>query len=383
MKKYLWKIPVILAFAAVFFLAKQEPKEKFDFRSADLLKQIQKTMPAAASIEEANYISKWPLIFDSTGVQTGKYLLTSPYCDDIKGYGGNIPLAIVADNNEQIIGLGILPNRETPAWIDGLENIKFFDSWNGMTITEAADLQVDAVTGATFTTVAVRDILKKRAGIFSGVMKYEKAEQKMSVKWIEDKLSPVLYFILFASLTAIFIKKLNKFRIYFQISSIIFFGIISGKFISIYFLENLSVNGLPFLTSFVTVFLLGFSVLIPLIFNKHFYCYYICPFGGVQTLLGKIPVRKVHVKAETIKMLRAVRLMIFITLLISIITAFKIDLTLVEPFTIFIFSSASAITIAAGSVIFLASVFIKSPWCLYFCPTGQFFDLLKDGIKKS
>jgi hypothetical protein len=382
-KKYLWKIPVILAFTAVFLLTKTEMKEDFDFKSNNPVELVKAKIPEAASIEESNYINEWSLIFDAEGNMIGKFLLSSPFCDDIRGYGGNIPLAIIADNSDKIIGLGLFYNRETPAWIDGLQNIKFFDSWNGKTLDEIKDLQVDAVTGATFTTVAVRDILKKRTGIFTGMLKYEKAEKKISLKWIEDKFSPVLYFILLASLIALFIKKLNRFRIYFQLASIIFFGIISGKFISIYFLESISINGLSIFTSFVTVFLVVSSILIPLIFNKHFYCYYICPFGGVQTLLGKIPVKKVQINADTVRLLRAVRLMIFITLLISIVSVFKIDLTLVEPFTIFIFSSATVITIIGSALIFAASIFIKNPWCVYFCPTGQFFDLLKDGLKKS
>jgi len=380
LKRYLIKIPVLLAFAAVFMLAKTEMKEDFDFKANDPLSLIVKFIPQASKVEEANYINKWSAVYDSTGVQIGKYLLSSPYCDNFKGYGGSIPLAIIADNSDKIIGLGLFNNRETPAWVSGLENIKFFDSWNGKTPSEIKDLQVDAVTGATFTSVAVREIIAKRSGIFTGSLKYEKAKQKVSIKWMEDKLSPVLYFILLASLIALFIKKLNKFRIYYQIASIIFFGIISGKFISIYFLENISVSGLSIFTSFVTVFLVGFSILIPLIFNKHFYCYYICPFGGVQTLLGKIPVKRIKVNSGIIKLLRTLRLVIFITLMISIAVLFKIDLTLVEPFTIFIFSSAASITIIGSAVIFIASIFIKNPWCVYFCPTGQFFDLLKDGF---
>jgi len=376
-KKYILKIPVILAFAAVFMLTKTDQKENFDFKANDPLNVITKFIPEASKVEEANYINKWSPVYDSTGVQIGKYLLTSPYCDNVRGYGGSIPLAIVADNSEKILGLGLFENRETPSWISGLDNIKFFDSWNGKKIDE---IQVDIVTGATFTTRAVKDVFTTRAGIFTGTLKYEKTKQKFSLRWNENKLSPVLYFILLSSLIAIFVKKLNKYRIFFLLSSIIFFGILSGKFISLYFLESISVNGPDILTSFVTVFLLGFSILIPLILNKHFYCYHICPFGGVQTLLGKIPVKKIVIKPQTIRMLRAIRLLIFITLLISIITSFRIDLTLVEPFTIFIFSSASAITIIGSAIIFAASVFIKNPWCLYLCPTGQFFDLLKDGI---
>jgi len=361
-------------------LTKTEIKEDFDFISNDPLRVIVEFIPHASKIEKTNYLNKWSIVYDSTGTQLGKYLISSPFCDNIIGYGGCIPLVIIADKNERITGIGLLPCRETPAWISGLKNIKFFDSWNGKTLSEIKDLKIDAVTGATYTSVAVREIIAKRSAIYTGSLKYEKAKQKSSIKWIEDAYSPVLYLILLASLIALFIKKLNRYRIYFQLASIIFFGIISGKFISIYFLENISANGTAIFTSFVTVFLVGFSIIIPLVINKHWYCYYICPFGGVQTLLGKIPVKKVYVAPNKIKFFRTLRLIIFVFLLISITAGMNLDLTLVEPFTVFIFYSASITVIAGSIVIFTASLFVKNPWCVYLCPTGQLFDLLKDGI---
>jgi polyferredoxin len=127
--------------------------------------------------------------------------------------------------------------------------------------------------------------------------------------------------------------------------------------------------------------MLIFSIFIPLFFNKHYYCYYLCPFGGVQSLIGKIPVKKVKVNPSAVRFLRRLRLLIFISVMIAVTASFRIDLTLIEPFTVFIFSSASIITITGSAVIFIASVFMKNPWCVYLCPTGQLFDLLKDGYE--
>jgi len=383
LKNYLYKIPVILAFAAMFMTAKQDLREDFDFRSNNVLKLIQDKIPAAARIEESNFLTKWSKIYDAERKQTGKYILTTPYCDDVKGYAGSVPLIIIADNNEKILGLGVLPNRETPAWIDGLENIKFFDSWNGKNHEEIISTQVDAVTGATFTSRAVKETLKKRSEIFAGRTAYKKAKENSQLTFIDTKTSVVLYIILFLSLVALFVKKLNKYRILIQSMSIIFFGIISGQFLSIYFLENISINGLSILTSYTSIILLAMSVLIPLIFNKHHYCHYICPFGGVQTVLAKLAVKKITVKPEIVRILRYIRLLIFISVLIVVSSSITMNLSLIEPFTVFIFSSASSIVIIGSAVIFISSVFIKNPWCLYLCPTGQFFDLLKDGIRLS
>jgi NosR/NirI family transcriptional regulator, nitrous oxide reductase regulator len=382
-QKYLLKIPVIILFLAVFFLAKEEPAEKFDFGSNDVLSLVQEYFPDAAGIEQVNYLSKWSNIYGPEGAGIGKFLLTSPYCDNIKGYGGSLSAVIISKNDEKVIGVKLVSHRETPAWISGLENIKFFGSWNGRTINELTGPVVDAVSGATYTSRAMSDIVKKRAGIFLGQVLYEKKGSKFDLKWIENKVSPVLYFILLISIIALFVKKLNRFRIYIQILSIIFFGLISGKFISIYLLESISVQGISVIISYTTAFLLTFSVLVPLFLNKHFYCFYICPFGGVQTLLGKIPVKKINFGSGTIRTLRAIRMLIFVSILAAVSSSLKIDMSLVEPFTIFIFSSAAAVTVISSAIIFAASIFIRNPWCVYLCPTGVFFDLLKDGIKKT
>jgi len=263
-----------------------------------------------------------------------------------------------------------------------LKNIDFFDSWNGKTIEGLKDYKVDIVTGATFTSRAVIQTIKKRLAIFSGETTFTSGEKKSSEIIFFDHNAPgILYLILLLSVIAIFVKKLNRYKYILQILSIIFFGIISGQAISMYLLESLSIYGLSFLTNFVTISMLGLGIIIPLVFNRHLHCHYICPFGNVQTFLGKLPIKKIKLTANVIKTLRRIRLLIFVSILILISTNFKINLVEIEPFSIFIFSTATATTIIGVIVILITSLFIKKPWCLYLCPTGQFFDLLKDGVK--
>ncbi|MBN2790322.1 MAG: 4Fe-4S binding protein [Candidatus Delongbacteria bacterium] len=382
MKKYLLKIPVIIAFIIVFILAREEVSEKFDFEAnKNLIDLVKEKIPAASSIEKANYPTKWSKILDKDGSQIGNFILSSPFCDEIRGYGGNIPVAIIADTDENILGLGLLNNRETPAWISGLQNVKFFDSWNGKNIEELKDHKVDVISGATITTRSVIKMIDKRISIFTGQTEYISGVNKNEISFLDHNVSIVLYLILILSITAIFVNKLNKYKFIIQILSIIFFGIISGNFISMYFLESLSIHGLSIFTTYITLFLLAVSVLIPLVFNKHLYCRYICPFGNTQALLGKLPIKKIKLNGKIIKLLRTIRLLIFISIIIIVSTTLKINLSEVEPFTIFLFSSATMTVMIGSGVIFIVSLFVKKPWCLYLCPTGQFFDLLKDGVK--
>lgn len=383
MKKYLLKIPIIIAFIAVFLLAKEEVSEKFDFEAnKNLIDLVKEKITEASSLEEVNFPAKWSKIFDKDENQVGNYILSSPFCDDIRGYGGNIPFILIADSDENILGLGLLKNRETPAWISGLQNVKFFDSWNGKNISELKDHKVDAVSGATFTSRAMIKMIDKRMSILTGQTEYILGEKKSTkIVFLDHNISIVLYLLLILSIIAIFVKKLNKYKLIIQILSIIFFGIISGNFISMYFLESLSIYGLSIFTTYIALFLLVVSVLIPLVFNKHLYCQYICPFGNTQALLGKLPIKKIKLDRKIIKLLRMMRLLIFISIIIIVSTTLKVNLSEIEPFTIFLFSSATMTVMIGSGVIFVVSLFIKKPWCLYLCPTGQFFDLLKDGVK--
>jgi NosR/NirI family nitrous oxide reductase transcriptional regulator len=382
MKRYLLKIPVIIVFIAVFLLAREEISEKFDFdKHKYIINLVKEKIPAASSIEQVNYPTTWSKIFDKDENQVGNFILSSPFCDEIIGYAGNVPVMIIADMEEKILGLGILKNRETPSWMSGLDNIKFFDSWNGKNVEEIIDQQVDAVSGATYTSRAMINIIKKRMSILTGMKEYVSGgKNSTEIRFLDHNVSIVLYLLLLISIIAIFVKKLNKYKYIIQILSIIFFGIISGQSISMYLLESLSIQGLSIFTTYVTLLMLSLAVIIPLFFNRHLHCHYICPFGNIQTLLGKLPIKKIKLSGKVIKTLRKIRLLTFVSIVIIVSTTLKINLSKIEPFTIFVFSSATMTTIIASAVIFVTSLFIKKPWCLYLCPTGQFFDLLKDGI---
>ncbi|MGD9708021.1 MAG: FMN-binding protein, partial [Candidatus Delongbacteria bacterium] len=161
--RYLLKLPVIAVFILVFILTKGEIKEDFDFDRHDLAEKFKSIIPEAASVEEENYLSSWSKIYDEKGNEAGRYILSSPFCDDVIGYGGSISIAVLADENEKIKGISVISHRETPAWISGLDNIGYFNSWNGKTLAELEEMKTDAVSGATYTSDAVGKIIRKRS----------------------------------------------------------------------------------------------------------------------------------------------------------------------------------------------------------------------------
>lgn len=77
----------------------------------------------------------------------------------IEGFDGVVNVAVVL-KNDRIIGIAIGKNSETPRWIQKVRASGFMEKWNGKTLAEAEKLKVDAVTGATYTSEAVKSEVK-------------------------------------------------------------------------------------------------------------------------------------------------------------------------------------------------------------------------------
>ncbi len=77
-----------------------------------------------------------------------------PYGQDIYGYQDCTPM-FIAIKNGVVTSVAPGPNKETASYWIYLEEENLFDSWNGKTIKEAEQLDVDAVTGATYSSMGV------------------------------------------------------------------------------------------------------------------------------------------------------------------------------------------------------------------------------------
>ena len=72
---------------------------------------------------------------------------------NIEGYNGATPLNIYVEKNK-IVKIEALPNSETPKYFHRVKK-NLLNRWNGMTVKKAAKAEVDAVSGATYSSDAV------------------------------------------------------------------------------------------------------------------------------------------------------------------------------------------------------------------------------------
>ena len=126
----------------------------------ETLTSLQTSMPKAAFVEltaTSTYAVK-----NDKGKVIGTVLLSSPYSDNINGFNGPTPLQIAFDNNGKIIEVRVLDNNETPSFLKRVVDAGFLESWNGLTAEEALKKEVDAVSGATYSSNGIQRSLKAR-----------------------------------------------------------------------------------------------------------------------------------------------------------------------------------------------------------------------------
>ncbi len=311
-------------------------------------------------------------LYNSKNKLSCSILLTMPYCKDIKGYGGCVPFAIVFNRNDKIREIVLLENSETPKWIEQLNDNKFFENWNGLTAEEAINTKIDAVSGATYTSVAVIESCKHRLSMFT---KIEADKSKMNWVNILGIIASFL-FLIFAVYSFLMPQKTNRFRIFLLIASVGILGFWQGDFLSLALFDKWLIGGVKIWSHIVLIVVLILTILLPLITNKAFYCQFVCPFGAAQELVGKLNKRKITFSQTVRKLLTKIRFLVLFILFVMLVVAVDFSLEDFEPFSAFSYKFASASTLILALVMLFLSIFINKPWCRFFCPTGGLISLL-------
>ena len=108
---------------------------------------------------------------DAKGNKLGTVLFSSPYSDNVKGFNGPTPLLIALDAEGRIKDVVLLENQETPKFAQRVVEGGLYEAWNGLTADEALGKDVDAVSGATYTSTGVKNSLVARLKAYQKQLK--------------------------------------------------------------------------------------------------------------------------------------------------------------------------------------------------------------------
>lgn len=173
----------LLLTGAVFLLNAKEPWAYFK-------REVKILMPSVAKFQSTS--KGVCTLLDAKGQKTGTLLLELIPDEKRKmGYAGTIEVAVLLDRSGKIAGGLVGKNQETPGFLRRVRNKGFLASWNGKTLKDAANTKVDAVTGATYSSNAIKagvqQLLKDHGNVKVDTVQNSSAGTASEIKALERK----------------------------------------------------------------------------------------------------------------------------------------------------------------------------------------------------
>lgn len=303
--------------------------------------------------------------------QEGFLVSSALQADKFYGYNGSTPIFIFLDNNHVVKAVVASDkNDETPSFYERATQ-GVLSKWNGLKVKDAIALEVDVVSGATYSSQSLIDNFRTSMAI------YEKTTLSRSHAPVVGWPKTIALFVVFGIglVVAFLFKKIRWMRTLVLVLNTAVTGFWCGQFLSFSILRGMIQNGTDFILYLPTVVMLVLAIVMPYFKKKNYYCLWMCPYGSLQELAWKLPVPKVKMGAKAIKMMHHMRHAILAILLILLWTGVGMTVLEYEPFSAFIIATAApAVMILAGAFV-LIGIVIPHPWCQCCCPVGAILNL--------
>ncbi len=310
---------------------------------------------------------------DASGNLLGFVVDTTGMQGLLVGYSGTIPVAIVLSRDGIIDGITPLRNTETPSYLNHVLSRGLVDSFVGMNAEQALAADIDAVSGATMSSEAIRSSIKAGMASVKGVAFSGQAPPHTEVAARVGAILVLLAGLVFALRP----RGTRRFRPLLLVADVIVLGVIGGTTLSLAQFAawigtgpNLPRGAVPFLA-----FLLAAAI--PIVIGRHAWCNCMCPFGAASELAAMIPVKKLLLGAAA-RRVASIAGLVYLAIIVALLIVWPtLDLASFEPFAAFSLAAAPVASIIIFAVFTLLSVFCPRFWCRFLCPTGRILDVFK------
>ncbi len=323
---------------------------------------------------------------------------TKPLAKDVQGYGGPVPLKIHIKDG-RVAAVEAEPNAESPDFFNRAKTL--LNHWQGKSVDEALAEEVDAVSGATFSSKAI--IANMQRGLAYAKQHGQWGEDGSvgalgtsaspieggSVGALETSAPPIeggsagaletsappivaLIAVLLGAVVPLFYNNRRLHLVQLAVNVVVL-GLWTGTFVSYtlflrIFAGGVSVSTIGALAA--PLLMLIVALIYPLAGRSGHYCANICPFGSAQELAGKLSRRKLRITPRVLKLLSVLRNLLWGVLMVLLLTGTCTAWIDYELFTAFLYSSASVWVTVLAALFLVLSVWVPRPYCRFVCPTG-------------
>ncbi len=291
---------------------------------------------------------------------------------EVKGYVDQVNALVVIDQNGIVHEVRVLDHRETPGYVRRVVDSGFLEKFRGKDVTEGFD-DIDAVTGASITAKAIKDDVAAAAALAGRRLYGLRAPGPKLPSWGSALLEPVSVAVLIGLIAALY-ARFGRWPRRFRreaawVLSILLIGIYAmTPYTLVHTFQSLELD-LPGPGNAVLAVLLGFVLVTTVLFGP-IWCAYACPFGALQELIARIPVRRWRVTSRLMRRARELR---YLVLFASVAGFFGLGVPAfarVEPFFHLFSRTREPVAWAFIGAVLFSALFIKRFWCRLFCPTG-------------
>jgi len=314
------------------------------------------------------------------------YVFLSEGLVRVSGFGGPLAMALYVDPQGTLIDHRFVRCAETPRYISRLSS--WLARLKGNRLWGDAPLEgVHAVTGATVTSRAVMEILRRSGQRFAQEVLRVQGTPSLTPAAAWDKRAIVVLAIVAAGFavtlwggfwsrlaTLAATVCLAGFWLNTQYSTDQVFSLLSGQVPAVGL-------GAPFLLA------VGVPLLLLLFGNV--YCGYLCPFGALQELLGYIlpSQRRPMVSRNGLQKARFIKYaVLFVLVVVFFLTrdkaAYGRDVLLSVfdwrswgPWLVEVWKTRALVMLAVAGLLAVGVVLFTRFWCRYLCPAGAFLSL--------
>ena len=323
---------------------------------------------------------------------------TKPLAKDVQGYGGPVPLKIHIKDG-RVAAVEAEPNAESPDFFNRAKEL--LNHWQNKSVDEALAEEVDAVSGATFSSKAIIANMQRglayakqhgqwgedgsvgalgtsaspiEGGSVGALGTSASPIEGGSVGALETSAPPIvaLIVVLLGAVVPLFYNNRRLHLVQLAVNVVVL-GLWTGTFVSYTLFLRIFAGGVSLSTIgalAAPLLMLIVALIYPLAGRSGHYCANICPFGSAQELAGKLSRRKLRITPRLLKLLSVLRNLLWGVLMALLLTGTCTAWIDYELFTAFLYSSASVWVTVLAALFLVLSVWVPRPYCRFVCPTG-------------